>query len=100
MKAWAILGIAWLASSLMSFLFHPTPSIVSLAIGTCLLVLFVVGWSCAIRERSFSIFGMTDLKFRKPFISKLTGSERIAAQIAVAVLLGVLCGVTASVTLN
>jgi len=100
MKVWALpTSIGLLVAALTVVLRPPAPVLFGV-VALCLAVGIAVGWSCAVRARSFSAFGFTDVKFEKPFTAKLTTVERSAVQLSAAVLLGTVVGVLTLVLLD
>ena len=93
MKTQAILLSAFLAAAALVLFFAPSYVVLTTALSACFLVILVVGWSCAVRERSFGVLGFSDLALQKPIKATLSGRERFAVQAAAAVAFGMLVAV-------
>ena len=89
MKVWAVPVCTSLIVAVLTFLSRPSPSVLFGFVALCLAVTIVVVWSCAIRTRSFSVFGFVRLS--KP-AAKLTSFERLAAQSSLSAMFGAAVG--------
>jgi hypothetical protein len=79
------------------YVVRPSPSVLSACLGVCLAVGIVAAFTCAIRERQFSVFGFIRLESEKPVTANLSTKERFAFQYAAAVLTGIVIGASVSI---